>query len=67
MMKIVCECCGRQIVTSWCDDKYTAPSKGAVRSIGNGAICGDCASSLDDNGLFPEEFEQANFMSLKRG
>ena len=52
--KVICECCGRQITRTG-GDNYTASAIGAVRSIGNTAICGECASDLDENGLFPEE------------
>lgn len=58
-MRIVCECCARQILPgSGTPDEYV--TYGPVRKLfGCQYICGHCARDLDENGLFPEEREEA--------
>ena len=56
-MRVVCECCGRQIVSYNVsnDDKYCANSP--AKSLGFGKYCcRECGRDLDENGLFPEEW-----------
>ncbi len=57
-MRIVCCCCGRQLVKDCIvtDDRRTTYI-GAVAGItADSPICGECAKDLDENGLFPEEW-----------
>lgn len=54
-MRIVCECCGRQIVPGQgIPDEYT--TYGPVKRLCfDTYVCGPCGKDLDENGLFPEE------------
>lgn len=54
-MKIVCECCGRQILPGpGVPDKYVTYGP-ARRLVADQYLCGQCARELDEDGLFPEE------------
>lgn len=53
--KVVCECCGRQIVSYKIDDQYCIGG-GLPKMLGFGKYCcHKCGEDLDENGLFPEE------------
>lgn len=62
-MKIVCACCGRQIVsnrflrTSSPMARYITYGPAKVLCAGKYA-CAECSADLDKNGLFPEERAQ---------
>lgn len=52
--RIVCQICGRQIVSCNDSDKYVAPREGSVRLV-NGVCCGDCSKDLNADGRFEGE------------
>lgn len=59
---IYCSCCGKQAVSRQNPsrfDKFTTKMEGAKASFGGEVFCGYCAEELDENGLFPEEREEA--------
>ena len=62
-MRIVCVCCGRQAVDyvdrrALREDKTLTTLRGARAGFRPGeCYCGECASDMDENGLFPEERE----------
>lgn len=54
-MKIICSCCGRQIVSYPCTpDKYITPGPAVSLGWGNWC-CAICGKDLDENGMFPGE------------
>ncbi len=57
MGKVICCCCGRQVIIgSRTSDKYVAP--GMCPRVGFRAdecCCDDCSKYMDEDGLFPEE------------
>ena len=63
--KIICCCCGRQIIGHGkSSDQYSTYGP-ALRMIQNDYICKECSIDLDENGLFPEEREGDVDMKLK--
>lgn len=55
MRRIVCQCCGRQVVRgNGAPDKYV--TYGPITYMVNGVCCAACAKDLDDNGVFHEEY-----------
>jgi hypothetical protein len=55
MLRITCECCGRQII-SGCGTPDKFITFGPVtRLVGNQYMCAVCAADFDEDGLFPEE------------
>lgn len=56
MAKVICACCGQQIIP---DHTNHSPVK---RLCASQHICSKCAKDLDQDGLFPEERAQAEFV-----
>ena len=54
-----CCCCGRQLVSYLSNDDYTATDSNIRAVSTDEGFCVPCSEDLDDNGLFPEEREQA--------
>ena len=54
-MKIYCSCCARQIVSYAASNSLIVGGKPPVHDVGSKFICHECASELDENGMFPEE------------
>jgi hypothetical protein len=64
-MKIVCECCGWQILPgSGTPDRYVT-YRPVRRWFASQYICGHCTHDLDENGLFPEEREEAKLLATE--
>jgi hypothetical protein len=56
-MKIMCECCGRQIVSYPISDPFIVGGAPPIRMGVSSFCCQECGQDLDENGLFPEERE----------
>jgi hypothetical protein len=56
-MRIICACCGRQIVSYQVSIRDKFFTNGPLTSMGPtlGVACRECSKDLDENGLFPEE------------
>lgn len=64
MSRVICECCGRQIISGrGTPDKFVTYGP-VTRLVGNQYICATCSIDLDKDGLFPEERE--NLMTKRR-
>jgi hypothetical protein len=64
-MKVMCCCCARQIV-DYCKtpDQHITRLPAVYMGPTLGYCCGECSKDLDENGLFPEERDNANIFTL---
>lgn len=65
--RIICVVCGKQAVKNQNpsrDDKYATKLEGAKAAWKNFEVfCGYCAEDLDENGMFPEERFDSQFIN----
>ncbi|MCL6480029.1 MAG: hypothetical protein K6T65_16820 [Peptococcaceae bacterium] len=62
MRRIVCECCTKQILPgTGVPDAYVTYGP-VVRLCANQYVCAQCATDLDEDGLFPEEREKVELV-----
>lgn len=61
-MKRYCTCCARQLVDYLANDERIVGPGPFIKMGPNEFCCQSCGRDLDENGLFPEERDQAEAM-----